>query len=99
MREKCPYSELIWSAFSLYSVRMQENTDQDNSEYEDFLPSVNFSLMLTLKGLCNAVTQFFSFKLSCFIQFEQRVYHKQCSDIECHFILSCFALEKLLTLC
>ena len=42
----CPYSELFWSAFSriwteygeilrifLYSVQMQENVDQNNSEY------------------------------------------------------------------
>ena len=44
LREKCPYSELFWSAFSriwseyreilripLYSVRIRENTDQNNS--------------------------------------------------------------------
>ena len=46
LREKCPYSELCWSAFSrirseygeildisLYSVRMGENAAQNNSEY------------------------------------------------------------------
>ena len=46
LREKCPYSELFWSAFSYiqseygeilrispYSVRMRENADQNNSEY------------------------------------------------------------------
>ena len=50
--EKCPYSELFCSVFSrirteyeeirsisAYSVRMQENTDQNNSEYEHFLRS------------------------------------------------------------
>ena len=44
--EKSPYSELVWSAFSRiwteygqilritpYSVRMRENTDQNNSKY------------------------------------------------------------------
>ena len=49
LREKCPYSELFWSAFSRirteygeirsispYSVRMRENTDQNNSEYGHF---------------------------------------------------------------
>ena len=54
LREKCPYSELFWSAFSrirteygeirsisLYSVRMGENADQNNSEYGYFLSSVN----------------------------------------------------------
>ena len=47
LREKCPYSELFWSVFSrirteygeIYSVRMQENTDQNNSEYGHFLHS------------------------------------------------------------
>ena len=52
MRENCPYSELFWSVFSLilteyreiprispYSVRMRENTDQNNSEYGHFLRS------------------------------------------------------------
>ena len=54
LREKCPYSELFWSTFSRirteygeilrispYSVRMQENADQNNSEYGHFLRSVN----------------------------------------------------------
>ena len=52
LREKCPYSELFWPAFfrirteygeilliSPYSVRMRENTDQNNSEYGHFLRS------------------------------------------------------------
>ena len=52
LRIKCPYSELFWSVFSgmrteygkirsisPYSVRMRENTDQDNSEYGLFLCS------------------------------------------------------------
>ena len=52
MREKCLYSELFWSVFSSirakygailgvspYSVIMQENTDQNNSEYGHFLRS------------------------------------------------------------
>ena len=50
--EKCPYSELLWSAFSHiwtkygwilrispYSDRMRENTDQNNSNYGRFLRS------------------------------------------------------------
>ena len=53
--KKCPYFELFWSAYSriwtehgeilsisLYSVRMRENADQNNSEYVDFLRSVAF---------------------------------------------------------
>ena len=53
LREKCPYSELFWSAFSHiwteygeilrispYSARMRENTDQNHSEYGHFLRSV-----------------------------------------------------------
>ena len=52
LREKCLYSELLWSVFfrirteygealriSLYSVRMRENMDQNNSEYRHFLRS------------------------------------------------------------
>ena len=52
---KCPYSELFWSAFSrirteygemqsisLYSVRMRENTFQNNSEYGPFSRKVWF---------------------------------------------------------
>ena len=49
LRKICRYSELFWSVFyriwteygdmwsiSPYSVRMQENTDQNNSEYGKF---------------------------------------------------------------
>ena len=56
MRGKCPCLELFWSIFSriwieygemqsicLYSVRMRENADQDNSEYRHFLRSVSDS--------------------------------------------------------
>ena len=52
LREKCPYPELFWSVSSLiraeygeilyipsYSVRMRENTDQNNSEHGHFLPN------------------------------------------------------------
>ena len=48
-RKKRPYQELFWSVFfriqteygeilsiSSYSVRMQENTDQDNSDTDTF---------------------------------------------------------------
>ena len=54
LREKCRYSELFWSVFSrirteygemrcisAHSVRIRENTDQNNSEYEHLLPSVH----------------------------------------------------------
>ena len=50
LRKKCPYPELFWSVFSrirteyreirsisLYSVQMQENMDQNNSDYGQFL--------------------------------------------------------------
>ena len=52
LREKCPYLELFWFAFSRIrteygethrispeSVRMRENADQNNLEYEHFLRS------------------------------------------------------------
>ena len=54
LRQKCPYSELFWSVFSRirteygeilrissYSVRMRENTDQNNCKYGYFLRSAN----------------------------------------------------------
>ena len=57
LREKCPYSELFWSAFSRirteygeirsifpYSVRIWENVDQNNSEYGHFLRSECYQL-------------------------------------------------------
>ena len=50
LRKKCPYLELLWSAFSRipteygeirnispYSVRIRENADQNNSKYGQFL--------------------------------------------------------------
>ena len=53
LREKCPYSEFLWSVFShiwnkygetlgisLYLVQMRENTDHKNSEYRHFSDSV-----------------------------------------------------------
>ena len=47
LRKKCPCSELLWSAFShirteygdlhIHSIRMRENVNKNNSEYEHFL--------------------------------------------------------------
>ena len=58
LSEKCPYSEIFWSAFSRirteygeilrissYSVRMRENTDQKNSEYGHFLRSAYYMIV------------------------------------------------------
>ena len=52
LHKKCPYSELFWSTFSCigtkygeklqYLVRMQENANQNNSEYGHFLRSSSF---------------------------------------------------------
>ena len=56
LREKCPYSELFWFVFfriqsiSQYSVRMRENTDQNNSEYRHFLRSVMIMTMFLKEG-------------------------------------------------
>ena len=54
LRKKCLFSELFWSVFSRfwtecgeilrispYSVRMRENTDQNNSEYVHFSRNVD----------------------------------------------------------
>ena len=71
LRKTCPYSEFFWSVFSRirteygeigsispYSVRMLENTDQKNSNYEHFLRSVQ-------QRLCSATfVQKISLKLS-----------------------------------
>ena len=38
LRENCPYSEFLWSSFSL---RMWENTNQEDSENRQFSHSVN----------------------------------------------------------
>ena len=64
LRKKCPYSKSFWSAFSrirteygeiwsiclysIYSIRMQENTDQNNSEYGQFLHSEAVFLIFNL---------------------------------------------------
>ena len=66
LRKRCPYSEIFWSAFSgtwteygeirsisLYSVRMQENADQNDSEYGHFSRSVFIHLKLKLVSFLN----------------------------------------------
>ena len=51
--KKCPYWEFFWSVFpafginTKYSVRMRENTDQKNSEYEHFLRIKMFDWFLS----------------------------------------------------
>ena len=67
LRKKCPYSELFWSVFSgiwtecgyirsisPHSVWMRENTNQNNSEYEDFtvpyLSRALFALFLFVRS-------------------------------------------------
>ena len=67
--KKCPYPELFWSVFpvyswirteygeiqsiSLYSVRMQENTGRNNSKYRDISRSV---IQRTSKGINMSAT-------------------------------------------
>ena len=44
--EKCPFSGLFWSSsISPYSVRMRENTGQNNSKYEHFLRRITLFWM------------------------------------------------------
>ena len=63
LRKKRPCLELFWSVFSRirteygeilrispYSVRMRENTDQNNSEYGHFLHSEKTQKKSNLKG-------------------------------------------------
>ena len=64
--EKCSYSDLFWFIFSSiwteyleirsispYSVRIQENTDQNNSEYGHFLRSVIHMLRKNKTNIAN----------------------------------------------
>ena len=45
LHKKCSYSEFFWSVFSRiwteYSIRMQENMEEKNSEYGNFIRSVS----------------------------------------------------------
>ena len=63
LRKKCLYSELLWSIFfhiwteykdirsiSSYSVLMQENMDQNNSEYGHFSSSEIFRTILCIQS-------------------------------------------------
>ena len=65
LRKKCPYSELFWFVFShirteygqirsisSYSVRMPENTDQNNSEYGHFSCSAALEKMFLSRKFC-----------------------------------------------
>ena len=64
LREKCPYLELFWSAFSRIrseygetrsicknSVQMREIADQNNSEYEHFSSTEAYISEATVSGM------------------------------------------------
>ena len=64
LREKFPYSEFLWSVFSRiwheygeirsfspYLVRFWENTDQKNSEYENFSRTDNSFMIYPFRAL------------------------------------------------
>ena len=64
LREKCPYLELFWSAFSRIrteygetrsicknSVQMREIADQNNSEYEHFLSTEAYISEATVSSM------------------------------------------------
>ena len=70
LREKCPYSELFWSAFSCirieyeeiihispYSVQMREYADQNNSKYGHF-SAVSFGEILRLSKYFNNINSY-----------------------------------------
>ena len=72
--EKCPYSELFWSAFSRiwteygeirsvfpYSGRMRENANQSNSEYGHFLCSAIYCFRVSLIYIFHLKVFFMSF--------------------------------------
>ena len=71
LRERCPYLEFFWSVFSHiwteygdilrispYSIRIRENKDHQNFEYEHILPSVTDP---SLDLLCKLSKYFGSF--------------------------------------
>ena len=75
MRKKCPYFELFWSVFSRirtdygeilrispYSVRMLENTDQNNSAYGQFFAVSSSHIEHSLKYLQLCETTFLTDK-------------------------------------
>ena len=106
LRENCSYSELFWSVFFRirteygeiwsicpYSVRMRENTDQNNSEYEHFLHSARF----TAKRV--SIMKFISkFKTVVWHQFWARTNftHKQKTHIY-HKLKPGFIVPKIVT--
>ena len=62
LRKRCPHSELFWSVFSrirtdygeirnitAYSVRIRENTEQNNSEYGHFSRSASILLLCVFR--------------------------------------------------
>ena len=75
LRKECPYCELFWSSFSrirtaygeirgisLYSVRMRENTDQNNSEYGHFSRNVLYpSLLCIVKAIYDIYSSLYIF--------------------------------------
>ena len=78
LREKYPYLELFWSAFSRiqtengelrsispYSVRMRENVDQNNSEYGHFWRSEQQCFSFFEVMICSLI---YSFQFLVYIQ-------------------------------
>ena len=74
LREKCPYSEFFCSIFSHiwteyektrsispYSVQIQENMDQENSQYGHFLRS-DMVFSKTFNGVLNSFCLFYLFQ-------------------------------------
>ena len=49
LREKCPYSELFWSAFSRIQTEYRENADLNNCEYGHVLHSVSNTVVSKLR--------------------------------------------------
>ena len=75
--EKCPYSELFWSAFFCiqteygelrsipsYSVRMREYADQNNSEYGHFLRIVSIYIHIIIFCSQDILSQRFSLSVT-----------------------------------
>ena len=98
--KKCPYSELLWSVFSriwteygeirgisLFSVRIRENTEQNDSEYGHFSRSGNGELTINCLTKRNpeAVVRRFSLK-KVFLKLSQDSQENIWQDMVAHLL-------------
>ena len=107
LRKKCPHSELFWSAFfgirteyggilciSPYSVRVRENSDQNNSEYGHFLRRVLD--IFCQKDMLKLQYTFMGFPLVLKIKFFIKYFLIKCDQIRRKLPIWSHLLKKVL---